>query len=117
MKRYRIDFSYGRYFFDERPDGDWVRFKDHEEIIRRQAAAAISGMNAATEISTRQLKLARQVHAESSPEALESERAANARLTEEIEQLRDALLGISVSAQRISEEAMSALTRGDSQKS
>lgn len=29
MKRFRIDFSYGRYFFDERADGDWVSFDDH----------------------------------------------------------------------------------------
>lgn len=35
MKRYRIDFSYGRYFFDERADGDWVRFDDHAEEVHR----------------------------------------------------------------------------------
>lgn len=35
MKQYRVDFSYGRYFFDERDDGDWVRFEDHEAEIRR----------------------------------------------------------------------------------
>lgn len=84
MKRYRVDFSYGRYFFEERPDGDWVKYEDHEAIIRRQADAYLSGMDAATEISSRQLHLAQKARAESSPTVLESERAANAQLTQEL---------------------------------
>ena len=29
IKRFRVDFDYGRYFFDPKPDGDWVRHADH----------------------------------------------------------------------------------------
>jgi hypothetical protein len=53
------------------------------ETLRRQAAAATMGMDAAKRTSTFQLELAEQARAESSPEALASERAANAILTEE----------------------------------
>ena len=84
MKRYRVDFGYGRYYFEERADGDWMRFEDHEAIIRRQAAAALSGMDAAKATSSRQLELAQKARAESSPDALESERQANAKLTQEL---------------------------------
>lgn len=91
MKRYRVDFGYGRYYFEPNAQGEWVRFEDHEAIIQRQASAALAGMNAATAISSRQLALSRQARAESSPDALESERQANAKLTDEIERLRNDL--------------------------
>jgi nitrogen fixation protein FixH len=48
-----------------------------DAVLKRQAGAAIAGMNAANR--------------ESSPEALESERSANAVLTAENERLRAAL--------------------------
>jgi hypothetical protein len=38
VKRYRVDFSYGRYYFEEREDGDWVRFEDHSTEIERLKA-------------------------------------------------------------------------------
>jgi hypothetical protein len=53
------------------------------ETLRKQAAAAHAGMDAAKRASTIQLELAEQARAESSPEALASERAANSILTEE----------------------------------
>ncbi len=34
MKRYRVDFSYGRYFFAPADDGDWVHFEDIEQLQR-----------------------------------------------------------------------------------
>jgi hypothetical protein len=58
------------------------------KTLRRQAAAARAGMDAAKRTSTIQLELAEKARAESSPEALASERAANALLTEENERLR-----------------------------
>lgn len=52
MKRYRVDFGYGRYFFDEREDGDWVRFEDHEARVRQELSLAEEGLaNYAQEIA------------------------------------------------------------------
>lgn len=59
---------------------------DVDAVLKRQAAAATSGMNAATAISSHQLETARKLSAESKPEAIDSERSANALLTAEIEQ-------------------------------
>jgi hypothetical protein len=56
--------------------------------------AAITGMNAAKEISGQQLETARRLRAESNPDALESERAMNATLTAEIAKLEDDLAGV-----------------------
>jgi hypothetical protein len=58
------------------------------QTLRRQAAAAIAGMDATTRASSIRLELAEKARAESSPDALASERAANALLTEENERLR-----------------------------
>jgi TolA-binding protein len=58
-----------------------------DAVLKRQAAAAITGMNAATAISSAQVARARQLRAESNPEALESERRANAILTERVAEL------------------------------
>ncbi|CAB3784426.1 hypothetical protein [Pararobbsia alpina] len=79
--------------------GDWVKHEDYEallaearrlrEEIKRQAAAAHMGMDAAKRASTIQLQLAEQARAESSPEVIASERAMNALLTEENEALRE----------------------------
>jgi len=74
--------------------------RQHSEIerlnnaLKKQAASALMGMDAAVQSSSQQLAQARKLKAESSPDALESERAANAALTAEIERLqaeRDAL--------------------------
>lgn len=64
-----------------------------KNALARQAKAAISGMDAAKAAASSNLEHAKRLHAESSPEALESERAANAVLTElvaKLEQERDA---------------------------
>lgn len=75
----------------EDPLGAYVRIEDHEAIIRRQAVAALNGMNAAKAISYHDLQQAHRLRAESSPAALESERAVNAMLSEENDRLRNAL--------------------------
>lgn len=62
-----------------------------DAVLKRQASAALSGMNAAKAISYHDLQQAHRLRAESSPEALESERAMNATLTEENERLRQGL--------------------------
>lgn len=73
---------------------EYCMFHDAAEVdavLKRQAAAAISGMHAAKAISSGQVEQARKLRAESNPEALESERQANAILTERVAELeRDA---------------------------
>lgn len=64
---------------------------DVDAVLKRQAAAAIAGMNAATAISAGQVQQAHRLRAESSPEALESERQANSILTERIAELEKLL--------------------------
>jgi hypothetical protein len=65
-----------------------------DAMLKRQAAAAINGINAATAISSGQLQQAHRLRAESNPEALESERAANALLTARVEELERRLIRI-----------------------
>jgi hypothetical protein len=64
---------------------------DVDAVLKRQAAAAVAGMNAATAISSGQLQQAHRLRGESSPESLESERQANAILTERIADLENEL--------------------------
>jgi len=66
---------------------EYVRKDVHEAIIAKQAKAAISGMDATKAVASSNMEHAKRLHAESSPDALESERAANALLTERIAQL------------------------------
>lgn len=78
------------------------KITDLESAIKRQGNAAISGMNAAKASATHDLQAAQRLRAESSPEKLASERAANAALTEEIEQRtrdRDAFADAAAEAQ------------------
>ncbi|HEX7906806.1 MAG TPA: hypothetical protein VF534_01755, partial [Paraburkholderia sp.] len=64
--------------------GDLVDLVGHLiATIETQKRACLAGMDAAKRTSTIQLELAEKARAESSPEALASERAANAILTEE----------------------------------
>ena len=58
-----------------------------ERAIRRQANAARRGMNAAKEHGAHMEAKAERLHAECNPKALDSERAANAQLTEELERV------------------------------
>ena len=97
MKRY--DCHIGEYF--ERPEGEFIRFEDHEAIIRRQANAAISGMNAAKAISSNDLQRAARLRAESSPDALESERQANAKLTQELSLAEEGLANYAQENERL----------------
>lgn len=69
----------------------WYAASEVDVVLKRQAAAAIAGMNAATAISRGQVQQAHRLRAESSPEMLESERQANAILTARIAELEKAL--------------------------
>lgn len=65
-----------------------------EAELERVKRAAINGMNAATAHGHGLVEQAARLRAESNPDALESERAANAMLTEQLQQAeaeRDAL--------------------------
>jgi cell division protein FtsB len=65
-----------------------AKIESLKQAIKRQSSAAISGMDAAKAISSAQLERARRLRAESSPDALESERAMNDTLTRENNDLR-----------------------------
>lgn len=54
-------------------------------IVAQQKKTFVAALQNATAISASQLRIAEQLKSESSPEMLESERAANATLTEELE--------------------------------
>lgn len=69
----------------------WYRATEVDDVLRRQASAALSGMDAAKRISSAQLQQAHRLRAESSPEALESERRANAILTDRVSALENSL--------------------------
>lgn len=64
---------------------------DLKLLLQRVRSAAISGMNAAHEISRHELATAKWLRAESKPEVVDSERSANALLTDENDKLREAL--------------------------
>jgi hypothetical protein len=66
----------------------YIRADKHQEIIDRQAKAATLGMDAAKKSAEIMERNAKQMRAESSPEVIESERAANAILTGELDQAR-----------------------------
>jgi hypothetical protein len=55
--------------------------------LKQVQSAAISGMSAAHEGARLELALARRLHAESQPQLIDSERCANALLTQENEEL------------------------------
>lgn len=65
----------------------YIRADKHQEIIDRQAKAAKMGMDAAKKSAEIMERNAKQMRAESSPEVVESERAANAVLTDRVEEL------------------------------
>lgn len=66
-----------------------LRIAELEQSLKRQAKAAISGMDAAKAVASSNLEHATRLRAESSPETLESERAANALLTERVAELEE----------------------------
>lgn len=75
-----------------------ARIAELELALQKQAKAALHGMDAAKASATAMLKVATETQSQLNPELLNSERQANARLTEEneklqkqIEQLREAL--------------------------
>lgn len=61
------------------------------EAVKRQASAAITLADATKAISGHDLETAQKLRAESQPGLIESERAANARLTAELDEARAAL--------------------------
>jgi hypothetical protein len=75
-------------------------FKAAYALVESTKRAALAGMDAATSASTIRLEEAARLRAESSPEALASERAANAILTEENERLRDVIAKAAADLQR-----------------
>ena len=70
----------------------YVRADIHESALKRQGNAAKTGMDAANKDAIWREENAKRMLSQSNPTALESELAANADLTEEIEHLQDALI-------------------------
>ena len=58
-----------------------------KNALTRQAKAAQQGMDAAKAVASSELEQAKRLYAECSPEDLESEREANAKLTELVAEL------------------------------
>lgn len=83
MKRFHVTWRDEAY--TGLAEGDYYLASEVDAVLKRQASAAISGMNAAKAISSHQLELARKLSAESKPEAIDSERIANDLLTQECE--------------------------------
>ncbi|HIO30781.1 hypothetical protein [Marinobacter salarius] len=67
---------------------EYVRKDKHQAIIDRQAKAAKMGMDAAKRHGVSAENNAKRYMAASNPEALESERAMNTQLTDELDQSR-----------------------------
>jgi hypothetical protein len=59
--------------------------------IKKQAASALMGMDAAKAIAASNVREAARLYAESNPSAIDSERTANQLLTDEIDKLRSQL--------------------------
>jgi len=74
--------------------------RDELQKVRR---AAISGMDAATQHGRGLVQQAAKLRAESNPDALESERAMNAALTEQLERAEAAAAGLRANAERYRE--------------
>lgn len=82
-----------------------------KNALTRQAKAAQQGMDAAKAVASSELEQAKRLHAECNPRALESERAANALLTEQVAKLEAhiAALKDDLEIHRAAEEAQIAL--------
>ena len=70
----------------------YVRADIHESALKRQGNSAKMGMDATKKGAIWREENAKRLLAESNPAAIESERAANAELTEEIGHLEDSLI-------------------------
>lgn len=66
-------------------DDCYAKIEELERLFKRQANAALTGMDAAKRSAHIMEEHAKELYAASSPEALESERAMNEQLTYEIE--------------------------------
>lgn len=99
MKRYRHRIDCGDVI--ESPSGEFVLYDEVQAVLKIQANAARSGMDAAKTISNHQLETARRLKAESSPDALESERQANAKLTQELSLAEEGLANYQQEVQRL----------------
>ena len=70
----------------------YLRFDVHDSIIDQQSRYAKTGMDAARKSAIWLEENAKRLLAESNPAAIESERSANAELTEEIGHLEDRVI-------------------------
>lgn len=86
-----VDFAGGE-SVEPREHAIWVAVRklisqrdEARAIVAQQKKTFVAALQNATKLSASQLRIAEQLKSESSPEMLESERAANATLTEELE--------------------------------
>jgi cellobiose-specific phosphotransferase system component IIB len=89
----------------------YVRADIHDEILEKQAKAAIAGMDAAKLAASKMEKEAKRFYAECNPQALESEREANAILTEYIAELGPQNAALAAHVDRLREAANYALAQ------
>lgn len=86
-----VDFAGGE-SVEPREHAIWVAVRklisqrdEARAIVAQQKKTFVAALQNATKLSASQLRIAEQLKSESSPEMLESERAANATLTQELE--------------------------------
>jgi chromosome segregation ATPase len=79
--------------------------------LKRVQAAAITGMNASKAVSSAQLAEAARLHADSSPEAVASQREANELLTNENDELRAEVARLEMACNAMAQSWKSAESR------
>lgn len=104
-----VNAAYARRVDEALAEGDRVaglqtRLAECERNLVQTKQAAPRGMDAAKAVSSGQLAEAARLRAESSPEALESEREANAVLTRENDELRAEVARLKDALEKLSEE-------------
>lgn len=88
---------------DEANDILTRRVAELEAAIKRQAAAALAGMNATKAVSSWQIQEARRLKAECSPASVASQREANERLTNELQAAQSTIADLTGQAERLRE--------------
>lgn len=109
MKRYDLDDELGRLQAEvstlrQRAERAEARTVELEAAIKRQAAAALAGMNATKAVSSWEIQEARRLKAECSPASIASQREANERLTNDLEAAQSTIAELRRQAEMIDKE-------------
>ena len=78
-----------------------ARIAELEQAAKRQAAAALAGMDAVKTVSSWEMQEARRLKAECSPASVASQREANERLTIELEAAKSTIAELNATVERV----------------